>query len=266
MSQRLQGRVVLVTRPREQAAELSAQLRAEGADVLSQPAIEILPPETWDGVDGAIKECELKNVNWVVFSSANGARAVVERLRALYPNDDGSTFDLFAARGVRVAAVGASTADVLRSLGIDVELVPRQFDAEGLVDAFVERLGRLDGLNVCSFRASRGRKVLSERLGALGAKVVEVEAYRSVDTTTPDPNVLDALRDGKIDYAFVSSSASARALVNMFGSDARKTRWIALSPLTASALAEQGVDACAVAKETTSQGLLDALLEFVARN
>ena len=95
----------------------------------------------------------------------------------------------------------------------------------------------------------------------MGANVLETVAYRSVDVKTPDPAVLDALRSGKIDVAIASSSASARSLAEMFGDAANKTRWVAISPLTAGALRQNGLDVAAIAAESTVEGLVEAVVQ-----
>jgi uroporphyrinogen III methyltransferase/synthase len=73
----LGGQSVLVTRPRHQAAKLCESLAALGADVVCQPAIEILPPESWDAVDRELDR--IHEFDFVVFSSSNGVSAICDR-------------------------------------------------------------------------------------------------------------------------------------------------------------------------------------------
>ncbi|MBQ1338887.1 MAG: uroporphyrinogen-III synthase, partial [Thermoguttaceae bacterium] len=49
----------------------------------------------------------------------------------------------------------------------------------------------------------------------------------------------------------------------LFGAALEKTRTVAISPLTASALEAQGARVAAVAQESTMQGLVDAVLSLV---
>ena len=255
-TKRLLGKTALVTRPRDQAREIQEALEAQGATVALQPAIEILPPDSWTDVDASLKLVAERKINWTIFSSANGVRFVCDRLDAAFPELKRSFAEL-----TQIAAVGAATANALRLYGLEAALTPTQFDADGLVDAFVERLGSPSGLTFLSFRANRGRKTLTERLTALGANVLETVAYRSVDVKTPDPAVLDALQSGKIDVAIASSSASARSLAEMFGDAANKTRWVAISPLTADALRQNGLAVAAIAAESSVEGLVEAVVQ-----
>ena len=254
-TKRLLGKTALVTRPKEQARELQEALEAQGATVALQPAIEILPPENWSDVDAALNLVADEKVDWTIFSSSNGVRFVCDRLTSAFPYLAKRFADL-----TQIAAVGSGTANALRLYGLEAALVPSQFDADGLVDAFVDRLGALAGLTFLSFRASRGRKTLSERLTALGANVLETTAYRSVDVKTPDPAILHALQSDNIDVAIASSSASARSLAEMFGAAAKKTRWVAISPLTADALRQNGLAVAAIAAESTVEGIVEAVV------
>ena len=250
----LSGKTVLVTRPREQADDLRALLEERGAAVLVQPSIAILPPETWADVDDALANVERRGFDWILFSSSNGVRFFLERVaperRARF----------FAAAQVSVAAVGPGTAAALRDFGVSVDLIPDEFNAEGLVAALLDAEKSLAGKRLLSVRASRGRDVLSKEATKLGATVREVVAYRSVDVETPDADVLAALRSNRIDFGTVASSATAKALARLFGDAFSQTRWVALSPLTADALRSVGVEPAAVAEEATMASLVAAVV------
>ena len=255
MTLELSGKTVLVTRPREQAAELRSLLEERGAAVLVQPSIEILPPETWADVDAALQSVERRDFDWVLFSSANGVRFFLERIAA----ERRARF--FADAQTSVAAVGPGTAAALRDYGVSVDLVPpKEFNAEGLVAALRDAETSLVGKRLLSVRASRGRDILSKEAAKLGATVREVVAYRSVDVEEPDAAILDALRSNRIDFGTVASSATAKALARLFGAAITQTRWVALSPLTADALRSVGVEPATVAEESTLQSLVDAVV------
>ncbi|MEO6463368.1 MAG: uroporphyrinogen-III synthase, partial [Candidatus Eisenbacteria bacterium] len=76
----LEGRTVVVTRARAQAAALVEALRRLGARVLELPAIEIVDPPDWSPFDAALDRLEA--YDWVVFTSANAFERAVVRSRA----------------------------------------------------------------------------------------------------------------------------------------------------------------------------------------
>ena len=97
------GRRVLVTRAAHQASELASALSDLGADVLVQPAIEIAPPADWAPVDAAL--ARIDEFDWIVFSSANGVRSLLDRLLG--------ERDLRALHQVKLAAIGPGSAEEL---------------------------------------------------------------------------------------------------------------------------------------------------------
>ena len=74
------GKRILVTRPREQAAELVELLEALGAEAIEAPMIRIAPPEDYGPLDEAC--ARVGEFDWIVFSSANAVDAFIERLLA----------------------------------------------------------------------------------------------------------------------------------------------------------------------------------------
>ncbi|MFW6193516.1 MAG: uroporphyrinogen-III synthase, partial [Gemmatimonadota bacterium] len=122
----------MVTRPRHQADPLSRELRERGARVVEYPTIRIRPPREAAPLRRALERVE--RYDWAVFTSVNGVRHVLDELGEI--GRDVDAFD-----GVRLAAIGPSTAGALREAGLAVEVVPGEYRAEALADA----VGRAGG-------------------------------------------------------------------------------------------------------------------------
>src|SRR5215211_3303231 len=75
----LSGRAVLVTRPLEQSQEMVTLLENLGAKVICRPMVEIVEPDSWDMLDGAIEK--LATYDGLLFTSANGVKFFFRRLR-----------------------------------------------------------------------------------------------------------------------------------------------------------------------------------------
>lgn len=262
----LAGKTVLVTRPREQATELQLPLEILGIDFVYQPAIEILPSSQPDDFDDALRSIVEKRVDWAVFSSGNGVRATFGRLGMLYSLLSLECGDLWKRSGVKIAVVGEGTGKTLSLYGLKPDVVPKRFDAEGLVEALDEVVKDYPSQRFVSFRASRGRQVLADAAKERGAQWREVEAYRSVDVEKPSRAVVEQLQSGKFDAAVVTSSASAESLARMFGDDMHKTRWVAISPLTAKAMEDLGVPVAKIAEEATMDSLGHAVVDVITEH
>ncbi|HEY1965248.1 MAG TPA: uroporphyrinogen-III synthase, partial [Acidobacteriaceae bacterium] len=52
----LAGRTIVVTRPRQQVSRLSRELEALGARVIELPTIEIVPPDSYEPLDAALRD------------------------------------------------------------------------------------------------------------------------------------------------------------------------------------------------------------------
>jgi len=244
-NQLLAGRRVLLTRAREVADRLAASLSDLGAEVVYHPVIRISPPADWSSVDAALGQ--LERYDWLVFSSANGVRYLLERL-------GGRASEV---RRLKIAAIGPGTAEELHRYGLKVDLVPAEYRAESLAAALRAETPQARFLLA---RASRGREVLCEQLVAGGASVDQVVVYSSSDVETPEPGVAADLAAGRIDWITVTSSAIARSVVRLFGPALANSRLASISPLTSGTLRELGYAPAAEAERYTMDGLVDAIV------
>lgn len=244
----------MVTRPRPQAGALSSFLRELGADVVAYPTIAIEPPEDAEPLRRALRS--LPAYEWVVFTSVNGVDRVLSALDAAgrEPSE--------ALGGARVAAIGPSTGDALRSAGLRVDVVPGEYRAEALVAAIRDAAESLDGRRILLPRAAEARDVLPERLREAGARVDEVAAYRTV-LGRPDVEDLGArLRDGKVDWLTFTASSTVRNFVELAGRDVGEARVAVIGPVTGGTARDLGLPVHVVAEEFTVPGLVRALVEF----
>src|SRR5215471_12538811 len=72
------GRRIVVTRSREQAADLVDMLEERGADAIQTPTIRIAPPDDLDGLDRACADAG--SFDWIVLTSSNAVDAFFGRL------------------------------------------------------------------------------------------------------------------------------------------------------------------------------------------
>ncbi len=249
-SRPLFGQTILVTRPEQQAADMVRTLVDLGAEVLQQPAIAIGSPTDSRPLATAIDR--LGEFDWIVFSSRNGVAYFFSALAA-------AGRDARALAKAKLAAIGPATSEALAERGMIIDLAPDEYRAEALAAAL---LPLVPGKQILLVRASRGREVLAEELSAAGAVVTQAVAYDSRDVKVPDPEIVEALRAGRVTYTTATSSAIARSMVELFGESLRQTRLIAISPLTASVLDELGYPASVVADDYTAAGIVAAITKL----
>ena len=245
----LAGRLVLVTRPGDQARELRDLLTAAGADVLEQAGIVVSDPADWSPADAAIER--IASYDWIVFSSSNGVKWLLDRLLVR-----GGQIEQLAA--AKLAAIGPGTAAELERYGLQADIVPPEYRAESLAESLRMHAA---GKRFLLARASRGREVLPEQLIAAGGIVQQVVVYTSADVETADPAVAAALAAGRIDWVTITSSSIARAIVGLFGEQLHNSRLASISPVTSQTLCDLGNPPTVEATEYTLAGLVEAIAE-----
>ncbi|NOJ80068.1 uroporphyrinogen-III synthase [Myxococcus xanthus] len=246
MERRLEGKRVLVTRPRERAEELCFLLEDEGAEVLSVPLLELHPPEDPRPLASAAEH--IQRYTWVVFASPTGVDALMEALREAGTQD--------RIQRVKVATVGPRTTRAAEGYGLNVVAEPSEGTGAALLNLIKDALQ--PGDEVLLPAAEEGRRELEDGLREYGLLVTRVTAYRA--TPAPlSPESLALLDASPPDVVLFASPRTAEAFVEEAGRERLATaRVVAIGPTTASALERLGVPAAAVAERPTPESLVDA--------
>ncbi len=244
----LEGKRVLVTRPRGQASQLGDKLAELGAIPVQLPAIEIAPPLDYTEFDSALRN--IKTFDWVVFTSVNGVKAVTARM-------DHLKFSRDALSSRKIAVIGPSTADALALAFRAPDMVPHEYVSEALADT----LGDVSGLSFVLLRADIARKDLAIELRRKGAKVTEIAVYRIVSEETT--RLADT--EPRPDYITLTSSASALATLAKLR-EAGHEEWLrkvpiaCIGPITAKTVRDLGYKVAVGADEYTIPGLVEAIV------
>lgn len=252
------GKRILVTRAREQAGGFAELLEAQGAEVLEFPLIAFAPPGTWRPLDQAVGQ--LETYRWVIFTSANGVDAFFLRLRALRQ-------DSRRLGSARICAIGPATAEALERHSIVPDVVPTEFRAEGIIEAFGQH--DLQGAGILLPRAEVARDVLPRELEKRGATVDVVPVYRTVKAG-PDGSVLkQLLLERKLDLLTFTSSSTVTAFVELLEKEDLKglmegVRVACIGPITAETAERFGLAADIVPEKYTIPALAEAILHYYA--
>ena len=244
------GKRIVVTRATGQGEVLSGKLRALGAGVIELPAIEIRPAADYAPLDRAI--ASLACYDWLIFTSANGVRFFLERL-------DGSAADLRELRA-RICVIGPATRAAVEALHLKVDLMGKEYVAEGLLDAFADY--DLSGKRMLLPRAAVARDLVPMELARRGAEVDVVEAYRTVipeDAGRHARELFSAAR--KPDCITFTSSSTVQNFVHMAGAAALEGVKVAsIGPVTSQTARGLGLTVTTEAQPFTVDGLVNAIL------
>ena len=296
------GKRVVVTRPAGQNAPLGNLLARAGAQPVSVPLIEIV--EAADG-GAALRAAagRLGDYDWVILTSANGARALLAAI------NDARDFGK-----AKVAAIGPATAEVLKAANIRPDLVPSSYIAEALLEELLgaaasiapsvaagkglasaangetamgepskqrdSDAAKMDDAQVGETtmggtsrpraliaRAAVARDVLPEGLQKAGWEVDVVEAYRTEGVEVSAAARTEIANSDVITFASpsaVEQFAKAGLISDVTIADGPNPIVACIGPVTAAAARRFGLEVTAEAAEHTASGLVKALEGYFA--
>jgi uroporphyrinogen-III synthase len=158
---------LLLTRPADESAALSAVLAEAGIFSSSLPLLEIEPIPASDTMREVIQQ--LDRYCAVIVVSKPAARIAVDLVKQYWPQPP----------RLKWFSVGAATAQILDDHGLDVSFPGEGDDSEALLElAQLREAVARPAPRVLIMRGEGGRELLAERLRELGASVEYLELYR----------------------------------------------------------------------------------------
>jgi uroporphyrinogen III methyltransferase/synthase len=257
----LEGRTIVLTRAPEQARELREQLEALGADVLLLPAVSFSAPEDTAALDAAIRA--LDSFDWLVLTSQNAVRFFCRRSEALGVNAAAAQ-----AKGLKIAAVGPATARAAEEFGLRADHVAARSQGAALAE---ELAPQVKGKRVLLPRSDRARAELPAALRAAGAEVVDVVAYVTRKPEAAEASVATRIVGGEADVVAFASPSAFEHFAEELGMDTLKQlaehcALAAIGPVTAEAIRAAGLRVEIEAAESTSAGLVNAIVRHFTVN
>jgi uroporphyrinogen III methyltransferase/synthase len=262
------GHRVLVTREHSGGFEL---LEEFGAEIIEFPTIKIVPPANWAELDAAIEKVE--SYNWLILTSINGVNFFFKRLFE-------TGRDIRDLKGIKICAVGTKTASEVEKYWIKVDLVPEEFNAEGLIESFIkesrsqksEVRSREDselfkGLRFLLPRAEVAREIFPEKIRGLGGEIDVVTAYRAVKPQVQGKRLKRFLKEGRISVATFTSAATFNNFLSITGNDVHELlKGVAIAvigPVTATAVKKAGLTVNIMPKQATIEAMVKEIIEWV---
>lgn len=261
------GQRILVTREHASGFESLEEL---GAEIIEFPAIEILPPENYKELDESIGK--ISAYDWVIFTSANGVRHFLKRFFELGR-------DIRDLKGIKICAIGAKTASEINKYGMKVDIVPEEFRAEGLIEAFLNvsrqqsavssqelNSGLLKGLRFLLPRAEKARETFPEKVRELGGDIDVPAAYRAVKPDIHGKRLRRYLREGRITIATFTSAATFNNFMEIMDGDAleflKGVSIAVIGPVTAKAVEKAGFKVSIMPEEATIEAMAGEIIKY----
>lgn len=245
MSSLLSGKRVLVTRAREQAATFSRLIEERGGLSVEIPLIAFEPRTE------VLKNIEIEEFGWVVFTSSNGVRFFFE--------------ETSLPSSIKVAAVGSKTARELKHHNVTIDLLPDDYTAEGLASALSENVDR--GQSLLLPRGNLSRKILPEKLTEMGFTVRDLTIYDTIIPYDSGRALRELVNKKDIDVITFTSSSTVHHFVELLKVEDLKTTLNGVTigvigPITEKTLLSYGLKPDVVPEKYTIEGLLKSLEHY----
>jgi len=248
----LDGKHILVTRPREQSDRLVELIEAAGGVPVICPVIEILGPSNPAALESRIEE--LGTYDMAIFISPTAAERCLKSIlaRREWPSN------------IAVAAVGQGTAQKLETLGVnDITSPADQADSESLLK--LSGMQNLAGKRIIIFRGEGGRELLADTLRIRGAVIDYAECYRRTKPDSSKNPLRRVMRQIDLAGITVTSSEGLANLLEMAGSENRQKiasiPFFVLHERIAVTARNQGIHTVVTTRGGDS-GLLEGMVKF----
>jgi uroporphyrinogen III methyltransferase/synthase len=199
----------------------------------------------------------LSAYDWIVFTSVNGVKLFFERLFEL-------DLDVRALNHLHTAAIGPVTSQQLRTFGLKSDILPKNYRAEAVVEAFCKE--DLKGKKILLPRAAEARPVLPVELRKMGAEVDEVTAYLTENVADNADLLIEQLTQKRIDLITFTSSSTVKNFKTLLPSENIKdlldgVTIASIGPITTDTAKELGFEVHITAHTYTIPGLCDAIMK-----
>lgn len=255
-SRPLFGKKILVTRSKEQAPEFMSLLASYGAEPIAFPTLRIVPPASWEPLDAALERIEA--YRWIIFTSVNGVRFFRKRIAALRK-------DIRLLKGIALCAIGPRTAEEIEAWGLSVDLIPSEFQAEGVLEA-LEKKG-IEGKRFLIPRAAEAREILPEEIKRKGGEVDVVPVYQAVRPEFRTEEIEALFGERGVDLITFASSSTLRNFISIVGEEKFKAKVgriaiACIGPVTAKTAEAFGLKVDVIPGEYTFPDLAESIVDY----
>lgn len=213
---------IVITRPSSRSSVAVKLVEDNGFVPIVVPTLELELVNS-----SSLKEL-IKNIrvfDWLIFTSVSSLDSIFK----FYPD-----FIDLLNDNTRIGVIGHKTAEVCEDYGLSVDLIPKNYTAEGLLDSFKSM--NIKNKNIAIPRTFTARNILPEGLKDMGANVFLAETYKSSlpkDTSSIDCLIEDIFND-KIDSISFTSPLTVKNLINQCEDKDALSRKLSCDVLTAS--------------------------------
>lgn len=244
----LSGKRILVTGSRNMADSLEKEFEQYGGETIAISLVETIPD--YSDCDDIFNN--LEKYSWFIFTSANGVNIFFDRLRNL-------RVDIRKLANARFAVVGTSTKKALEKYGLYADFIPSKFTSKILAEELSKELTDKDKILIV--RGKQGKNFIEDKFSEMSVEFDKICIYETIQDERRADEVKRICPD--VDYIVVTSGSGARALRNMAGCE--HDNIVAIGPVTKRDCEEAGLRVKLVAEEFDARGIVDVIINDIAK-
>ncbi len=263
-SKPLFGHRILITR---KYTEDYIPLEESGAEIFEFLTIETVPPDDYSKLDNSIEQID--KYDWLIFTSSNGFKFFISRL--IERNKD-----IRDLKGINICAIGPKTARTARDYGIKVDIIPDEFNAEGLIKVFQGARGKgqgakgLENVRLLLPRAEAAREIFPDKVRELGGEIDTPVAYRTINPETHAKRLIRFIKEGRITVATFTSAATFNNFLKIVDKDAkgllRDVAIAVIGPVTRRAVEKAGLKVDIMPARATINDMVASIIDWATKN
>lgn len=252
MTDLIQTRYVMVTRPKPQGEELCRLLQQNQLNPVYVPTLEFREPKDLSAYEQSLDQ--VSHQDWLIFTSPQAVNATIEKIQKKLALSNAQP---------QLAAIGAGTAQLLQQAGYQNILYPRQWHSEGLL-ALTPFLS-VQNQKIAIIRGEDGRMVLEKSLKERGAQVLSIVSYRRVVPTLDVTEHKLLLTQKRIGVIICASFQAVSNLKILFGqvawANVNRVPLLVVSERIKILAADLGFQTIWVARDASHQSILQTLMK-----
>ncbi len=255
MGNTLKNKVIVLTRSSDQAEYSIKKFESLGAKVISFPAIKIRPIKEFSMFDNYVEDFD--RFDYIIFTSENAVKYSLQRLKLQ---------NISLPEKIKLACTGKKTADKCKDEGLQIDIIPADYSAKGLLQYFSNEDIKTKKFFIPS--SSIARAELQKGLLEQGAEVIQTPIY---DVGLPDKNEIEKnkekIKNTRPELFIFTSPSTYNNTLKILEIDEPKNYFeeftvAAIGPTTKKAIEESGVLVDIIPDKYTMDDLLDSIVKF----
>lgn len=227
--------VVAITRPKDRAQKACEIVEKLGGKPILAPTLDLEPVNS-ESLKNLVKRKD--DLDWIIFTSPT----TIVSLNKFYP-------DFIKTLDCKLAVIGNKTGKLAEKNGLSVDLMPKDFTAEGLIEEFEKR--EITNQVIGIPRTASARPILPESLEKLGNEVILAEAYKSLFPMDEDAvkDLISKIENKKIDAITFTSPLTVENFFEIVEDKERMAKLLSenlltvcIGPITAKVLEKYDID------------------------